>query len=95
MCRFGFLSLVNTWEGSKGPKWFSASTYIAAGYREVIELIVEVYYTDSPTQKDQNGRWEQHLSIQQHFILVSRLKYHFPPNIIYIKLTVQLTKNLI
>lgn len=56
ICRFGFLSLIDTWEGLKEPKWYSASAYIPARYRNMTELVVEVYYIDSPTQKYQNGR---------------------------------------
>lgn len=56
ICRFGFLLLIDTWEGLKEPKWYSASVYISAGYSNMIELVVEVYCIDSPTQKYQNGR---------------------------------------
>lgn len=51
MCRFGFLSLVNTWEDPKESKWYSTSAYIPAGYREVTELVVEVYYMDNILRK--------------------------------------------
>lgn len=46
-----------------------------------VKLVAEAYHTeDRPSQENQNGRWEQRLSIQQHLSLVISLRYHFPPN---------------